>query len=432
MCPSVGVSGSLLAAISEWAATFADMTLRARMVAGVCPIVVCIAIAGCSAAGSSHAPPMTRVGVTGGTSIPSLGGATVDRSGTRPAPPFRNPLPGMPPVLDNNVYAADGAGMVQPTIAHEPAYLYVPNSYGSPYTTVIDQKTHKVVRVLHTGLLDQHVTPAWDLTTLYVESSESNQLVALDPHTGRVERRIAVRRPYNLYFTPNGAQAVVMSEQYDQIVFADPKTFKPTATVKDPSCRGPNHAEFSGNGRFFLVTCEFSGSLLKVSTTSHRILGRLSLGPGSQPQDVRLSPDGCTFYVADMGHDRLDRISSRGFRLVGHTDTPSMPHGIYPSRDGRYLYVSDRGAGEVSVVSLASNKIVDTWMIPGGGTPDMGGVSADGKVLWLSGRDDGCVYGWNTRTGKLIARIQVGGSPHGLLVWPQPGRYSLGHTGNMR
>jgi hypothetical protein len=56
----------------------------------------------------------------------------------------------------------------------------------------------------------------------------------------------------------------------------------------------------------------------------------------------------------------------------------------------------------------------------------------DGKVLWLSGRYNSVVYAINARTGRLIARIPVGASPHGLSVWPQPGRYSLGHTGNMR
>ncbi len=394
-------------------------------------ILPALAAAGCSRAESEAQSPVTHAPASDGAQATPSDGAQASPAPSI-LPPFRDPLPGMPPVIDNDVYAADGSNMVSPKIADDPAYLYVPNSYGAPHTTVIDQRTHKIVRVLHTGLLDQHVTPSWNLETVYVEASESNQLVALDPHTGRIEKRISVRRPYNLYFTPDGKQAVVMTEQYNQIVFADPTTFRRRAVVTDRSCSGPNHADFSANGQFFVVTCEFSGSLLKVSTSTHKILGRLSLGSGSQPQDVRLSPDGRTFYVADMGRNRLDRISWKTFKLAGYTAMPSMPHGIYPSRDGKYLYVSDRGAGEVSVVSLASNKIVDTWTIPGGGTPDMGGVSADGRVLWLSGRDDGEVYGWNTTTGKLIARIKVGGSPHGLLVWPQPGRYSLGHTGNMR
>ncbi|WP_125039152.1 YncE family protein [Nocardioides sp. LS1] len=338
----------------------------------------------------------------------------------------------MPRNLASDVYAAARPGRLRQKVARDPAYLYVPNSYGAPVTTVIDQRTRKVVRVLRTGSLSQHVTPSYDLSRLYVEASYSNQIDVVDPRTGRITRRYPVDRPYNLYFTPDGRHAIVMDEEHQRIVFADPRTFRPQRTLSDPTCDGPNHADFSADGRSFIVTCEFSGSLLKISTLGERVVGRLDLGPGSKPQDVRLSPDGRWFYVADMGRDLLLRIGWRDLRVVGSTPTPMMPHGIYPSRDGRFLYLSDRGAGEVSVFSLARRRIVANWPIPGGGTPDMGGVSADGRTLWLTGRYTGYVYGWNTRTGKLVAKIWVGGSPHGMLVWPQPGRYSLGHTGNLR
>jgi hypothetical protein len=62
----------------------------------------------------------------------------------------------------------------------------------------------------------------------------------------------------------------------------------------------------------------------------------------------------------------------------------------------------------------------------------MGGVSADGRLLWLSGRYDAEVYAFDTRSGELVARIKVPSGPHGLCVFPQPGRYSLGHTGDYR
>jgi streptogramin lyase len=86
----------------------------------------------------------------------------------------------------------------------------------------------------------------------------------------------------------------------------------------------------------------------------------------------------------------------------------------------------------VSVVSFRTRRVVRTWRIPGGGSPDMGNVSADGRVLWLSGRWNAVVYALSTRTGRLLAKIPVGAGPHGLCVWPQPGRYSLGHTGILR
>ena len=396
-------------------------------------------LAGCSSSAPARQPGDTSSKTTVDSlastpsRTPSASGAVRPTGGAPPvAAPFRNPLPGMPPIEDGRVYGAGVAGAVDPRVAHDPAYLYVPNSYGDPRTTVIDQRTHKIVRILHTGALSQHVTPSYDLRTLYVEASAANRLVAIDPRSGRIEKRIPATRPYNLYFTPDGRRSVVMAEQDDEIVFTDPRTFRRRHVVHDRSCDGPNHADFSANGRYFLVTCEFSGSLVRISTVTHKVTARLRLPAGAKPQDVRLSPTGRTFYVADMGRDRLLRIPWNHLSVVGSTLLPAMPHGIYPSRDGRVLYVSDRMAGKVSVVSVRTNKVIDTWDVPGGGHPDMGGLSSDGRTLWLSGRYDGYVYGWDTRTGRSVAKIWVGGSPHGLLVWPQPGRYSLGHTGNMR
>ncbi|WP_202879344.1 beta-propeller fold lactonase family protein [Nocardioides cynanchi] len=378
------------------------------------------------------------------SSSPDTSTATGSANKAYVAPPFRNPLPGMPPVVGNDVYSQTRAGMLSPQVRHDPELLYVPDSDGST-VTVISQRTHQIVRVIPVGYLSQHVVPSYDLKTLYTNSSVANQLIEINPRTGLRGRAISMPRPYNLYFTPDGKTAVVMIEEYDTIRFADPHTWKTIDDLKEPGCLGPNHADFSGNGRFFVVTCEFSGELLKIGTLSHQVEGVIHFDPQptaphadpmtmgkSVPQDVRISPDGTTFYVADMGTNELRLIDAKTFKQVGVIGMPRMPHGIYPSRDGTRLYVSDRGAGEVSVLDPASNKIVDTWVIPGGGSPDMGGVSADGRTLWLSGRNDGVVYGFDTATGHLIAKIPVGGSPHGIAVWPQPGRYSLGHTGNMR
>ncbi len=368
-------------------------------------------------------------------------------SASRPAPvpvQFANPLPGMPPVIGDDVYSQTRAGHLSSAVVGDPAYLYVPDALGST-VTVISQRTRKIIRVIQAGFLSQHVVPSYDLRTLVTNSSAANELVLINPHSAMKTRTIGAPRPYNLYYTPDGKAAIVMVEQHNQIRFSDPKTFRKIAEVSPPGCRGPNHADFSANGRYFIVTCEFSGELVKIDTLSHQVLGVMKLNPGataphaapanvhmSMPQDVRLSPDGLTFYVADMGTNELRLIDATTFRQRSVIGMPSHPHGLYPSRDGKKLYISDRGAGKVSVLNFATNRIVDTWVIPGGGSPDMGGVSADGSMLWLSGRYNGVVYGFDTTKGKLVATIKVGGSPHGLAVWPQPGRYSLGHTGNMR
>jgi DNA-binding beta-propeller fold protein YncE len=150
------------------------------------------------------------------------------------------------------------------------------------------------------------------------------------------------------------------------------------------------------------------------------------------PQDVKLSPDGTVFYVADMWRGGVWLIDAGTFRVLRFLRTGDGAHGLYVSRDSRVLYVSDRGASEVSVVSFAKRAVIARWPIPGGGSPDMGGLTADGRQLWLSGRYHGVVYVFSTATGKLLHTIKVGRGPHGLCVYPQPGRYSLGHTGVFR
>jgi DNA-binding beta-propeller fold protein YncE len=193
-------------------------------------------------------------------------------------------------------------------------------------------------------------------------------------------------------------------------------------------CDGVNHMDFTADGRYLVASCEFGGSLVDVDVARERVVGTLSLPSGSMPQDVKLSPDGRTFYVADMMKGGVWRIDARHFRREGFIPTGAGAHGLFVSRDSRKLYVSNRSEGSISVISFKTNAEIDKWRIPGGGSPDMGGISANGSVLWVSGRYDGVVYAISTRTGKLLAKIPVGDGPHGLCVYPQPGRYSLGHT----
>ena len=357
-------------------------------------------------------------------------------------------VPGvMPAVVDpGNVYGSAGANMFSPTVANHRALVYVPSPLqgGSGTVDVIDQSTMAVVDRFTAGSIAQHVVPSWDLKTLYVNASAANQLVPIDPVTGKPGTPIRVERPYNLYFLPDGTRALVQNEQNNRLDYYDPTTWKLLRSVPS-TCRGNNHADWSADGTYFLVTCEFSGEMLKVDSASGDVIGKLKLANGAMPQDVRLVPDGSRFYVADMMADAVWVLDGPSFKVTGKIATDTGAHGIYPSRDGRFMYVANRGRhmgdekrrshpgeGSVSVIDPKTNAVVQRWTIPNGGSPDMGGVSADGAKLWLSGRYDSEVYVFDTASGALLKRIPVRPEPHGLAVWPQPGRYNLGHTGNLR
>ncbi|HEV2243009.1 MAG TPA: hypothetical protein VGR98_18350 [Streptosporangiaceae bacterium] len=338
------------------------------------------------------------------------------------------PLPGMPPVTDPaNIYAAAGPNMLSPAVRGMPFRIYVPNSGGST-VTVINPATHRVIGSYQTGLNPQHVVPGYDMQMLYATNDKASSLTPINPRTGqRAGPNIPVDDPYNMYFTPDGRYAVVVAEARQHLDFRDPHSFALEHRVA-VDCAGVDHIDFAASGAYLIATCEFSGRLVRVDLHTLKIAGYLSL-PGSAPQDIKVDPAGHTFYVADKNHAGVWLIGAATFRPTGFIPTGPDAHGLYPSRDARYLYVTNRGNGSVSVIDFAIRKIVTTWRIPGGGSPDMGGLSPDGKVLWLSGRYDSVVYAISTTTGRLLARIPVGVSPHGLCVWPQPGRYSLGHTG---
>lgn len=344
-----------------------------------------------------------------------------------------------------NIYANAGVNQFANAVRGALPRVYVPNSLSNT-VSVIDPHLYQVLTTFKTGKRPEHVVPSYDLTTLWVVSDAGNSLTPINPYTAKPGPPVPVKDPYNLYFTPDGRFAIVVCEGYKRLEFRDPKTME-LRDVVPLQCKGANHMDFTADGRYAIATCEFSGQLFKLDVTTHQVLGYLSLGLNhsnmhSMPQDIRAAPDGRTFYVADMMLNGVFLIDPITFQQIGFIPTGPGTHSIYPSRDGQLLYIANRGCsklrchkhppGSVTVLDPKTQKIVATWTIPGGGSPDMGNVSADGKELWLSGRYDGEVYVFDTISGLLTHRIAVGREPHGLTIWPQPGRYSLGHTGNMR
>ena len=370
-----------------------------------------------------------------------------------------------------NIYANTGANALAPEAARALPMVYVPNSR-SGTVSVIDPHTYQVVRTFATGKVPQHVVPSYDLKTLWVANNSSGTLTPIDPTTGIAGKPVRVDDPYNLYFTPDGKYAMVIAEARRRIDFRDPHTMTLVQSLR-VACKGLDHVEFTADNAYAIATCEFSGQVVKIDLATRSVAGYLTLDPASwsnivpppiarlfgrkkyrttgmaalmrvpsMPQDIRSSADGSKFYVADMKKNGVFVVDPVKFERVDFIPTGVGTHGIFPSRDGKYLYVTNRGwttlaagrhgPGSISVLDPATDSVVANWPIPGGGSPDMGNVTADGKELWVSGRYDDEVYVFDTQTGKLTHRIPVGREPHGLAVWPQPGRYSLGHTGNMR
>jgi YVTN family beta-propeller protein len=331
-------------------------------------------------------------------------------------------IPGMPGVPDpSNLYSETKTGNFADATKGALDRVYVPNRADNT-VSVIDPASMKVVDSFKVGLNPQHVVPSWDLTTLWVtnnaEGTTDGTLTPIDPKTGKPGQSVAVDDPYNMYFTPDGKYAINVAEARKRLDFLDPHTMKVISSLDVPGCSGINHADFTIDGKFVLFTCEFGGSIAKIDVVNHTVVGYLQLSGGGMPQDIRSSPDGNTFYVAEMMRGGVYTVDPNSFTETGFIPSGVGTHGLYPSRDGTKLYIANRGSSHVGGP-------------PNGPGSVSGNVSNDGKVLWLSGRYDNVVYAIDTTSGN-VTKIPVGAEPHGLTVWPQPGRYSLGHTGNMR
>src|SRR6266540_728697 len=296
-------------------------------------------------------------------------------------------LPGMPPPLDpGDVYAADRPGMLSAAVRGDPALVYVPNSQSNT-VDAIDQRTYRIIRQFPTGAEPQHVTPSWDLRRLWVGNDQGNSLTPINPRTGKPGRRVRVFDPYNLYFTPDGRSAVVVAERLGRLDFRDPHTMALRHALTVP-CKGVDHMDFSANGRYAIVSCEFSGQLLKVGidgdAKGERVLGSLRLrGRSPMPQDVKLSPDGRVFYVADMAAGGVWLVDGDAFKVIGFVATGRGAHGLYASRDSRTLYVSNRAATR----SATPGSFADGWRATPGHPRDHGAVvPAAGRLLQLPWR----------------------------------------------
>src|SRR5881296_682800 len=277
----------------------------------------------------------------------------------------------VPPPDTVNLYAAAGANALSSIAARARPLVYVPNSHDGS-VTVIDPRRYRVVRTFPTGNLPQHVVPSYDLTTLWVANNRGNSLTPIDPVTGREGTRVPVTDPYNLYFTPDGRFAIVVAERRRRLDFRDAHTMALVEAVP-VQCRGVDHMEFTADGRDAVATCEFSGQLLKLDLATRAVTGYLTLDPGgldstAMPQDIRSSPDGQSFFVADMKANGVYIVDPVAFRRIGFIPTGRGTHGIYPSRDGRFMYVTNRGwnttaggrhgPGSVTVLDPRTRRIV--------------------------------------------------------------------------
>jgi YVTN family beta-propeller protein len=322
----------------------------------------------------------------------------------------------LPPALDSLTRAAK-------------PLVYVANS-GSGTISEIDPANFAVVGTLQLGGVPRQIVPSFDRTKLWVANDAANTLTAVDPNIGKPAAQLRADDPFDLYFSPNGSVALAIAERHNRIDFREPATMK-LVSAEPVHCAGLSHLDFTADDKYAIATCTGSGQLVKIDLANRKPLAYLTLRGAAHPVDIRSSPNGTVFLVTDMSEDGVHVIDPDGFVETGFIKTGKAPYGIVVGAAGTPFYIANRGAtsiyggrhghGTVTVLDPETQRVIATWRIPNGGSPTMGGVTADGKQLWLSAEFDDEAYVLDPSNGKFVARISVGREPGGLRVWPQPG-----------
>lgn len=348
-----------------------------------------------------------------------------------PVPPSFAPSPTA--AAAGGIYWATIDPAIAAPLADIEPRVWVPIERGER-VIAIDPATFEIVERIGVGTYPEHVTPSWDGQLLYVNNMNSDSMSVIDPRRRELVDTLELPMPYNLYFTPDGTQAIVVHD----MTKGAPKEDNGLRFYTNPGFEelgfvpirwpGADHLDFSADGAKLYVSCEYSGRVVVIDVATRTIANEIAVG--GYPTDVRLAPDGRHLFVANQLLDMLAVIDTTNDDVVELVDLGRGAHGLAMSRDATTLFVTNRIAGSLSAVDVEAWDVRATWKI--GGSPDMITVSADGTQLWISNRWHASVSVIDSRSGDVVRRIDTGAYPHGLAYWPLPGRYSLGHNGNMR
>jgi hypothetical protein len=139
--------------------------------------------------------------------------ASTPAPSTSASPSASGPSPSASTAPAVNVYEHTSPQDLAEVVKSAKPLVYVPNTLGNT-VQVIDPATYEIVDRFPTGREPHHVVPGWDLKTLYVNDTQGNDLIPIDPSTGKPGAKIPVEDPYNLYWTPDGKFGLVLAERF--------------------------------------------------------------------------------------------------------------------------------------------------------------------------------------------------------------------------
>ncbi len=299
--------------------------------------------------------------------------------------------------------------------------IFVLNSLDAD-VSVVDPVSFTVVKRFPTGKEPHHLYLSPDEKSLIVANALGDSLTFFDPRTAAVQRVVRdVPDPYHLRFSPDMKWFVTVANRLNHIDIYRWDGNELALAKRIPSGKTPSHIWIDSKSTIAYATMQDSNELVAVDLATQTLKWRFKTG--EMPADVFGTADDKYLLVGLTGSDGVEVFDVSGAqpKLVKKIPTGEGAHAFRALGDGRHVLVSNRVANTIHKIDLSALQAVAEFKAPGG--PDCMEVTADGKLLLVSSRWIKKMSVIDLATGKLVRQVKVGKSPHGIWTLDHAKRF---------
>jgi YVTN family beta-propeller protein len=294
-------------------------------------------------------------------------------------------------------------------VAH--ANVVVVLNSGDATISLLDQASQKELRTIAVGKEPHHLMATPDNKSLIVGSAMGNELIFLDPKTGEIQNRVKdVIDPYQIGFSPDQKWFVSNALRMDHVDIYRYQDGGLKLSKRLPLAKLPSHMAFSADSSTVFITQQGSDQVSAIDLASQAV--KWTMRVGKLPAGIVITPDDKYLLVGIMGSDYVEVIDWRAQKTVKKIKAGEGAHNFRAMGDKRHVFVSNRVSNTINIIDQQTLENVATIAVPGG--PDCMELTDDGKYLWTTLRWAKKVAVIDVAARKVIKRIPVGRSPHGV------------------